>query len=214
MNRATITTALMTAAETEENALEPRRRADQMESVPADVETGSYRREDARTAEMLGRPIGEKRRKDRQRYLDARIADPTAQVQHQPANANAPHQFAGDNGGEHRRRLAQRKHPGADRGHGKAIKHQRRGIIRQAFAFEYDEDAPGQLHPARDRKRRNGVGRRNDRAQHESDRPGKAQHPMRRRSGGDRRERHASESEQRDRPQIKPKLPPTHRHGR
>src|SRR5437763_14975891 len=42
----------------EENALEPRGGANQVETVPADVETGGNGREDARAAEMLGRPIG------------------------------------------------------------------------------------------------------------------------------------------------------------
>ena len=62
----------------EENALKTGRGTDQLQAVPTDVQTGGNRREHARATEMFRRPIGEERRDERQRDLDARIADPTA----------------------------------------------------------------------------------------------------------------------------------------
>ena len=46
----------------EEDSLQPGGGADQAKAVPADVEPGSHGGEHAGAAEMLGRPIGEKRR--------------------------------------------------------------------------------------------------------------------------------------------------------
>ena len=118
----------------EENALEPGRGADQLESVPADVEAGGHRRQDARAAEMFRRPIGEKRRQNGQGNLDLRITDPTPQAQHQPANGQPPGDFSSEDGDEDRGSLAEGEHADADRRHGKAVEHQRGCVICQAFA--------------------------------------------------------------------------------
>ena len=196
----------------EENSLQPGGGADQAKAVPADVEPGSDGCEHAGAAEMLGRPIGEKRRQHRERDLDRRIVHPAPQAQHQPADADTPEDFADDDGDERSRGLTEREHAGAHRGDREPIEDERGGVVGQSLPFEHDQDAPGKLHPAQDRQRRHGVRRRDDRAQHETHRPRQAEEPM-----GCRRNRHggehdASHRQERDRTQIEAELVPAHRH--
>ena len=158
----------------EEDALQPRRRADQPEPVPADVEAGGDGREHARAADRLGRPVGEERGQHRKRDLDAGIADPAAQPQHEPADADPPGDLADDDRRESARRLRRREHPEAHRGDREAIEHQRGRVVGEPLALEDDEQPAGNREPARDRQRRERVGRRDDRAEHEAERPGHA----------------------------------------
>ena len=161
---------------------------------------------------MLGRPIGEERRQNRERDLDARIADPAPQPQHQPTDRDPPENFPRHDGGEHCRGLTERKCAGADRGYREAIQDQRGRVVRQPFAFEDDQNAPGELQSARDGERGHRVRRRNDGAQQESHRPRQPQQIMR--HGGDRagREDDAAHRQQRDRAQIESEFAPAHRH--
>ena len=85
----------------EEHALKARRGADQPKAIPANIEPDGYRGEHARPAQILGRPIGEEWCQDRERDLDARVADPAPQPQHHPTNADPPEKLAGENGGKH-----------------------------------------------------------------------------------------------------------------
>jgi len=62
---------------------------------------------------MLGRPIGQKWRQNREGNLDARIADPAPQAQDQPANSDAPDDFAGDDCRKRRCGFAKGKDPRA-----------------------------------------------------------------------------------------------------
>jgi hypothetical protein len=121
---------------------------------------------------MLGWPIGQERRQNRERDLDARIMDPAPQTQYQPTDADTPDDFAGDDGSKHSRGLPERKYASAHRGYREAIEDERGRIIRKPFAFEDDEDPPGELHSACDREWRHRVRRRNDGAQYEADWPG------------------------------------------
>ena len=54
---------------------------------------------------MRGRPIGKKRRQDREHDLRAWIVDPARRAEHQRANADPPKNFACDNGCEQSRAL-------------------------------------------------------------------------------------------------------------
>ena len=131
---------------------------------------------------------------------------------HEPADANSPddlpcndrHKAAG--GRDERERSRAHRH---DR---EAIKDERRRVVRQSLALENDEQAPRKLHALRDRQRRHRVGRRNDGAQYEADRPGKAQQEMGRRGDGDRGEHDTADRQQRDRAQVEAELFPAHLH--
>jgi hypothetical protein len=161
---------------------------------------------------MLGRPIGEKRCQHRERDLDRRIVDPPAQAQHQPADADAPEDFADDDGNERARRLTERKRTGAHGGDREPIQNERGGVVGQSLPFQNHQDAPGKLHSAQDRHGRHCIGRRDNRAQHESHRPRQAEEPMGRRRDRHSGEHDASHRQKRDGTQIEAELVPTHRH--
>jgi hypothetical protein len=198
----------------EKNALQARRRADQPQAVPADVKPGGHGREHAGTAEVFRRPIGNERREHRQHDLDARIVDPTPHSQHEPTDADAPEDFAGDDRCEHAGGLAPGKYAEAHGCHREAIENQCARIIRKTLTLEYHDEPPRQLHAARDRQWRYGVGRGNDGSQQEADGPGETQQPMGHRGGRGSREQDATHSQQRNRPQIESELAPAHRHRR
>ena len=139
--------------------------------------------------------------------------DPAPQAKHEPADANAPHDLARDDGGERSRRPRSNENDaGAHRRDREAVEDERGRVVRQSFALENDEEAPRKLHAPRDRQRRDRVGRRHNGAQDEADRPGKAQQPMGRRRDRDRGEHDAADRQQRDRAQVEAELVPAHRH--
>ena len=111
-------------------------------------------------AEIFGRPIRDERREQRQRDLDARIADETPQPQHEPADYNAPDYFSDDNHRERRNGRTRGENPERDGGDREPIEDQRGGIIRKSLAFENDENAMGELQPPGDGEWRNDIRRR------------------------------------------------------
>ena len=98
--------------------------------------------------------------------------DPAPQTQYQPTDADSPENFANDYGSKHSRGLPKRKYASAHRDDSEAIEYERGRIIRKPFAFENDEDPPGELHSASNRERRHHIRRRNNGAQYEADWPG------------------------------------------
>ena len=106
----------------------------------------------------------------------------------------------------------ERKRSRAHRHDREAIKDERRRVIGQPLALENDDQAPWKLHALRDRQGRHRVGRRNDGAQDEPDRPGKAQQEMGRRGDGDRGEHDTADRQQRDRAEVEAELLPAHLH--
>ena len=125
----------------EEDALQPRRRGDQQRAVPAHVEAGGDGREHARSAEMLGYPVGKVGRHQRQHDFDARLARPAAQAQAEPADADAIGDLADTIGAKVPAAVRKGEVPvtiGRDR---EAIEDQRGRVVGEAFAFEDDQDA-------------------------------------------------------------------------
>ncbi len=159
---------------------------------------------------MRRHPVGEIWRHQRQRDLDARVARPFAQAQAEPADANSVNDFADHDQREGAGGLRRRKRAGAHRQDREAIEDQRGCVIDETFAFQHDQQPAWQAKPPDDGERRHHVGRRNDGAEHESNRPFHADqvvHGGRHRAGG---EHHAAEGEQRDRPQVKAEFAPAH----
>ena len=114
--------------------------------------------------------------------------DPAPQAQAEPADGDAPDDLAHDDGGEGAGGFAEGEAAGTDRDDREAVEDQRGGIVGEAFAFQHQQEPARQPQPARDRERRDRVGRRYDRAEQEADRPGQADHVMRRhrdRAGGE-----------------------------
>ena len=121
---------------------------------------------------MLRHPEGEVGRHERQRDLDARIARRVADAQHQPADARCRRRS--------RRRRSRRRCRAPDRARRRRCSRPRprsgRGSApsrrwRAPRPSRITEQPARQTEPARDRERRHDVRRRDDRAQHEADRP-------------------------------------------
>ena len=106
--------------------------------------------------------------------------------------------------------FCQRKRAGAHGDDGEAVEHERGRVIGEAFAFQHDDQPARQSQLAGDGERRHHVGRRDDGAEQEADRPVEVEQVMR--GGRDRAggEHHAAEREQRDRPQVEPEFAPAH----
>jgi hypothetical protein len=148
---------------------------------------------------MLGRPEGNVRGHQRQRYLYTRVARPLPQTQAQPADRDAIQDFADDDERKRARRFLKREHASDGSGDGKAVENQGSRVVGEPFSFEDHEEPPRQPEPPRDRQRCDHVRRRNNGAEQESDRPIEFEHVMR--SGRDcaGSEHHATEGKQRDR---------------
>ena len=158
---------------------------------------------------MLGDPVGDVGRDQRQRDFDLRIARAVAR----PQGASPPPRRTASRRRRWRRtagRLRQRKHAGRNRRHREAIQDQRGGVVGQALALEHHQDPARQPELAGDRQRRHHVRRRDDGAEQEADIPRQPDQIMRR--GGDRagRENHAADRQQDDRAQIVFELAPAH----
>ncbi|MGA8503329.1 MAG: hypothetical protein WB683_17390 [Candidatus Sulfotelmatobacter sp.] len=108
--------------------------------------------------------------------------------------------------------MTKRKYAGAHGGDREAVEDEGGGVICQSLAFEHDQDPLGELHSARDRERRDGVGRRDYGAQYEAHRPSETQQPVTCRCDCNRRERDATHGQQPDRAEIESELAPAHRH--
>ena len=68
--------------------------------------------------------------------------------------------------------LSLRERPGHDRGDRDAVEHEARAVVDQALALDDRHELARHAQPARDRRRRDRVGGRDDRAEHEGARPG------------------------------------------
>jgi hypothetical protein len=159
---------------------------------------------------MLGRPEGNVRCHQRQRYLYTRIARPLPQTQAQPADRDAIQDFANDDEREGAGGFLKRERAGHGRGHRKTVQDQGSRVVGEPFSFEDHEEPPRQPEPPRDRQRCYHVRRRNDGAEQESDRPIEFEHVMRSRRDRAGGEHHAAEGKQRNRTQIEAEIPPAH----
>ena len=129
---------------------------------------------------------------------------PAQRAEHDPRDENADqHADAGvDEEADDRLAPAERaRHRGGDR---RAIENERRRVVDEALALEHDDHAPRHGQPRDDRRRGDGVGRRDDRAERDRDGPG---HPgkerARRDRDGRRRDEHESDGEQADRTAVR-----------
>ena len=66
--------------------------------------------------------------------------------------------------------------PTRDGGDRKLVRHQTRGVVHEALALEDGHDSSRNLQPADDRRGRDRIGRRDDGAQHERNRPAHLRH--------------------------------------
>ena len=92
------------------------------------------------------------------------------------------------------------RHDGRD---GEAVGHERRGVVDQALALDQRHEPAREAEAGADRRRRDGIGRRHDGADHEADRPRQASdHGVADRGHHEHRREHEAHREQGDRPRI------------
>ena len=102
---------------------------------------------------------------------------------------------------------AERERVHRDRANGEPVDQQRGGVVQQALAFEDRQDAMRRPELPQDRRRRRGVGRRDDGAERDRRRPRhrrheRADHPR----DGDRRQADADDDEARHRRPVVPQI--------
>ena len=183
---------------------------DQQGTVPADVKAAHDGGEDAGAAERFRRPVRRERGEQRENDLDARVPRPAPQPQAQISDEQPPRDLADHDGDEHQCRIAEREGAERHRGDGEAVEDQRGGVVGEAFALDHHHGPPRHAEPPRDRHRCHLVGRRDDGAEHEADRPVPVEQEMHDGGDRDRREGHAAEREQADRADVVAELAPAH----
>jgi hypothetical protein len=158
--------------------------------------------------------MGGERGEQRQNDLDARVRRPSAQPKADISDRQPECDLARDDRDEHQERRAERECAGRDRRDREAVENERRCIVGETFALDHHHGPPRQPEPARDRQRGDLVGRRDDGAEDESDRPVPTEQIVHDGGDRDRREGHAAECEQADRADIVAELAPAHRDPR
>ncbi len=106
-------------------------------------------------------------------------------------------------------RVEQRKRSGHDRRHGELVEHESGSVVHQALALEDRDDAARDVEPGQDRRRRHGVGGRDDGAEHERDGPGEVRHhELQRRAHRERGRNDEADGEQADGADVRPEIAP------
>jgi hypothetical protein len=104
--------------------------------------------------------------------------------------------------------LSHQMNPRSDRGHRQPVGDQRGRVVHQALALQDGDDDAGHLDAAGDGGGGHGVGRGDDRPQHEPDHPRQAEAEVAHRRHPHGGEQHQPNGQQRDRPQLLAERPP------
>ena len=147
--------------------LDPGRRRDELRRAPAEVDAGRHRGQDRRDAERLGRQVGEVRRDQRDRDLGRRVVERLAQPGDDVADGDADRDADDRVEDEAPARLGQREAPADHGGDRELVGDERRRVVDQRLALDDRHVAPRRADARGDRRRRDGIGRRHDGAEHE-----------------------------------------------
>lgn len=142
------------------------------------------------------------------RRLDGRgLADPLADPRDHDADSEPDEDSAHPGDEEVAGRLHERERPRDDRGDRHAVGDERRRVVHETLALEDRDDRLRDREVARHAERRDGVGRRDDRSEHEGRGPRELGHERVRddRDGGRRRE-DEPDREERDREEVAPEV--------
>ena len=143
--------------------------------VPADVDADGDDGEHGRDAGGLRRQVGEVAREQRDRDLGRRVVDAAAHLAQHEADARAPMAMPPTtSSAEAPDRVPEREAAGRDRRDGERVGDERRRVVDQALALDQRHEPPRQAEPRADGRGRDGIGRRDDRADHEAHRPREA----------------------------------------
>ena len=187
-------------------ALKTRIDGRQLRRVPAHVDAGRNHREHARGADRGRRQVCDIAREERDHDLERRIVQASADLSEHVSDRKADGDPSHDSPDEARRRVHERERTGDDGGDGELEEDERRAVVDQALALDHRQRPARDAEPPADRCRRDRVGRRHDRSEHERSRPRQADHRVH-----DSRDRHSCccnqpEREERDRPKIPAQL--------
>ena len=156
-------------------ALEPRLHGRQLGRVPADVDADGDRGEHGRDARGLGREVGEVAGEERDRDLGRRVVEPAPDLPQMTKPTASPIAIPPEHvDDEAPGRVPEREGAGQHRGDGEAVGDERGRVVDQALALDQRDEPARQPEPRGDRRRRDRVGRRDDRAEHEAHRPRQA----------------------------------------
>ena len=195
--------------------LDPGGRRDELRRVPAEVDAGGHRGQDRRDAERLGRQVGEVRRDERDRDLRRGVVERLAQRRDDVADGDADRDADDRVEDEAPARLGHREAP-ADRGrHRELVGDEGRRVVDQRLAFDDRHVAARGADARGDRRRRDGIGRRHDGAQHERRLPRHAVDDLVGDDGhAEHREDHEADREQADLAQVVAQLAQRGEEGR
>ena len=176
----------------------------QLRRVPPQVDADGDSSEDSRRAHELRRDEGDVPGEERDRDLDRRIVEPAAHLaDHQPTPSpkrdatarNAPRNASPT--------YARRERPGDDGRDGDAVADEAGPVVDQALPFDdRDELAAGRPTVVAIAVAASGIGRRDDRAEHERGGPREIVDEVRDDRHDDGRRDHEADREQTDRPTL------------
>ena len=124
------------------------------------------------TPSCLGRKVGHESAEDRDRDLDGNVVEPSPDLGDRRADQQPDRDPAGNRDDEVDRGVEEREAAADRRRDGDPVGDQRRRVVDQALPLDQGDQPARGAELARDRRRGHRVGRRDDGAEREGDRPG------------------------------------------
>ena len=161
--------------------------------MPTEPDAGDHCRQHAGGADLLRPDVGAVGEQDRQEDRQRDVAQAPLQALSDPADGEPDGDPARRRADELPQRVVQRERRRAGRADGDPVGHQRRRVVEHRLRLDRDLDPLGHAEAAERRRRRDRVGRAEDRAEDERLRPGQPERRVR--DDGDRAHRHEHERE-------------------
>ncbi len=140
--------------------------------------------------------------------LNRRTIHALVKPHRQPADDETDHDSTDADDEKLHAGVRQRKRTGQHCRHGETIGDQRRRVVDQAFAFQNRDDAARDVQALGDRRGGDGVGRRNNRAQHKAGGERQLEEIVREQGDYDRGEQDKADRQQRDGAQVRTEITP------
>ena len=184
------------------SALEARLRRDQLRGPPAQVDAGGDRRQHAGEAELVR---GDERRvggEQRDRDLGRRVVEPAPDLGDHEADHQPDRDPAGGRAHELEPRVERREAAAHRGGHGHPVGHERGRVVHEALALDDVHEPARGAELAHDRRGGHRIGRRDDRAEREGQRPREPDRLVPDHGDGPDRHEHQADRRHRDRAQV------------
>ena len=178
--------------------LYPRRRRSQPRGQPAHVDADGDRGEHARDADRLGGQVGEVGAEERDRDLDRWVVQAAANPRDHCSEGDADADAADDRDDEVEARVDDAEAAGDDSGNRELVGDEGGAVVDQALALDDRDDAPGNAKAPSDRRRGDGIGRGDDRAENERFGPAEVECGMSHHRDDAHRRQHQADRQQAD----------------